>query len=71
MSSVMEVLSMDIMGELDIHGHYCNVLCMDCTKVGIFQEASQIVLCSFLQSYDHMHLEAQVIFPDFLNNLAD
>ena len=48
---------MDMVDELDILGHYCNKLHMDCTKVGIFQEASQIVICSFLQSQDHVHLE--------------
>ena len=66
----MEVLSMDMMGKLDILGHYCNALCMDRVKVGIFQEASQIVLCIFLQSYD-MQLEAQVILPYFLGNFTD
>ena len=44
---------------------------MDCTKVGVFQEADQIVLCSFLQSHDHMHLEAQIIFTDVLGNFVD
>ena len=67
----MELLSMDMMGELDIPGHYCNALCVDCAKVGIFQEAGQIVLCSFLQSYDHAHLEAQVILPYFLGDISD
>ena len=47
----MEVLSTDMMGELDILGYYCDVLHVDHAKVGIFQEASQIVLCRFLKSY--------------------
>ena len=46
MSLKMEVLSMDIMGELDILGHYCNVLCVGHAKVGILQETGQIVFCS-------------------------
>ena len=62
---------MDMMGELDILGHYCNTLLVDCTKVGILQEASQIVLCSFLQSQEYMHLEAQVIFTNFLGDFTD
>ena len=62
---------MDMMGELDIIGHYCIAPPVDCAKVGIYLEASQIVLCSFLQSQDHTHLEAQVIFTNFLGNFAD
>ena len=31
----------DMIGKLDILGHYCNALHMDHAKVGIFQEASQ------------------------------
>ena len=71
MRSKMEVLSMDKMDELDILGHYCNTLWVDHTKVGILQEASQKVLCSFLQSQDHVYLEVQVIFTNFLVNFAD
>ena len=44
---------------------------MDCTKVGVFQEANQIVLCSFLQSQDHTHLEAQIVFTNIFGNFAD
>ena len=44
---------------------------MDHEKVGIFQEADQIVLCSFPQSQDHVHLEVQVIFTNFLGNFVD
>ena len=37
---------------------------VDHTEVGIFQEANQICLCSFLQSQNGMHLEAKYcIFP--------
>ena len=67
----MEVLSTDMMGELDILGHYCNALHADCTKVSILQKAGQIILCSFLQSQDHTHLEVQIIFANFLGNFVD
>ena len=41
----MEVLSTNMMSELDILGHYGNMFHVDPTKVGIIQEAGQIVLC--------------------------
>ena len=66
MSLVLEVFSTDTMSELDILGHYGNALCVDCAKVRILQEASQILLCSLLQSQDHMHLELQIIFATSL-----
>ena len=50
----MEVLSTNMMGKLDILRHYSNAFHMDHAKVGILQEASQIVVCSFLQSHDHV-----------------
>ena len=62
---------MDTMGKLDVLGHYCNMLYLDHAKVGILQEAGQIVLCSFLQSKDCMHMEAQVIFTNFLGDFVD
>ena len=66
MSLEMEVLSTNTMGELDILGHYCNVLCVHLAKVGFLQEGSQIVHYRFLQSQDCVHLEVQVIFTNLL-----
>ena len=64
--SIMEVLSADMTGQLDIFWHYCDVFLMDGTQVRVFQEAGQIVFCHFLQHHDHAHLEAQVISSAFL-----
>ena len=44
---------------------------MDHTKVNVFQEANQKVLCSFLQSQDHMPLEVQIILANFLGDFRD
>ena len=44
---------------------------MDHAEVCILQEASQVILCSFLQSHDHMHLEAQVNLSYVLGYFTD
>ena len=44
----MEVLSVDMMGQVDIFGHYCNAFCMDGAQMGVFQKASQVVFHCFL-----------------------
>ena len=44
---------------------------MDHAKVGILQEASQIILCSILQSHNYVHLEVQIIFTNFLGDFMD
>ena len=54
------------MDQLNIYGQICNVFHVDGAQVGIFQEASQVILCCFLQHHDHMHLEVQVISPTFV-----
>ena len=37
----------------------------------VFSRASQAVLCSFLQSHDHMHLEVQVILSYIVGNFTE
>ena len=59
-----------MMGQLNIFEHDHNTFSMDGTQVGIFQEASQVLPCCFLQCHDHMHLEAQVIPPTFFGYFA-
>ena len=52
---------MDMACELNkCFGHdHDDVSCMDwCRDLCILQESNQVKLCSFLQSHDHMHLEA-------------
>ena len=66
---VVEVLSVDTIGQLNIFGHDHNAFCVDDTQVGIFQEASQVIPCCFLQCHDCTHLEVQVISPKFLGYL--
>ena len=63
---IVEVLSADMMGQLDVFWHYGGVFCMDSTQVGVFQEASQIISCCFLQHHDCTHLEVQIIPFTFL-----
>ena len=67
----MEVLSIDMTGQLDIVGNYCDAFCMDGTQVGIVQGAGQVILCCFLQCHDHMHLEVQVISSPFFGYCAN
>ena len=44
---------------------------MDGTQVGIFQEASYVILHCFLQHHDCMHLEVQVISLTFLGSFMN
>ncbi len=43
---------------------------MDCAQVGVFEEADQVALASFLQSHDRSALEPQVSL-EVLRNLSD
>ena len=42
------VLSMDMVGQLDVFRHYCYMLSLYGTQVSIFQEASQVVFGSIM-----------------------
>ena len=52
-----KVLSVDMMGQLHVFAHYGYMLGMYSTQVGILQNASYIVFCSFLEPQNDPYLK--------------
>ena len=67
----MEILSTNVLGQLNIFGHNCYPFSVYGTEVHIFQEQDQICLCSFLQTQNSLHLEVHIIFAHNLGYLVD
>ena len=44
------LLSPDSSGQLDVLGHDGDLLCMDGTQVGVFEQPHKIGLCCFLKT---------------------
>ena len=53
-------LASNTAGQLDVLGHDGHSLGVDCTEVGILEEANQVGLGGFLQRHDCRGLESQV-----------
>jgi hypothetical protein len=53
-------LSSDSAGQLDVLGHDCDSLGVDCTQVGIFEEPDQVGFSRLLQGQHCLALEPQV-----------
>ena len=60
-----------MVGQLDILWHKGYTFHMHSTQVGVFQEASKVILCCLLQHHDHLHLEVQIKPPIILGYLPD
>ena len=65
------LLSMIMVGQVDVFRHYGYMLSIYSTQVSIFQEDGQIVFDSLLQHLDCAHLEAQIMCPICLCHLAE
>ena len=57
------LLPTDLACLLDVFGHYCYVLDMYSTHVGACKEVHHVVFNSFLDWFDGIHLELEVISP--------
>jgi hypothetical protein len=60
----------DTASELNILGHDCHTLGVDCTQVGILEKTDQVRLSSLLEGEDSSRLETKVRF-EVLSNLAN
>ena len=58
--SILRALAADAAGELDILRHDGNALRVDCAEAGIFEEADEVGLGSFLEGEDGRALEAEI-----------
>ena len=58
--SILRALAADAAGELDILRHDGNALRVECAEVGIFEEADEVGLGSFLEGEDGRALEAEI-----------
>ena len=63
-------LAADPPGQLDVLGHDGHPLGMDCTQVGVLEEAHQVCLTGLLKSHHSRALEPQVSL-EILSNLSD
>ena len=57
-------------GKLDVFGHNCHSLSMDCAQVGVFEQTHQVGLTSLLQSHHGRALEPKVRLK-VLSNLTN
>jgi hypothetical protein len=67
-------LASDATGQLDIRGHDGHTLGVDCTQVGVLEEADQVGLGRFLQGQDSLALEAKIsleILGDLTNQALE
>ena len=65
------VLSTDMVGQLDVFGHYGYTLSVYSAQVGVPGEASWIILSGLLQCLNHVYLKMQIILPTGLGNFVD
>jgi hypothetical protein len=56
--------------ELDVLGHNCNTLGVNCTQIGVLKEAHKVSLSSLLKGQDSRRLESEVSL-EILGNLAN
>ena len=66
----LSTFATDTAGELDVLGHNGDTLGVDGAQVGVFEEADEVSLGSFLESHNSGGLESEVSF-EVLSDLTD
>ena len=66
----LESLTSDSSGKSKIFGHDCDSLSVNCTKVGVFEEADKVGFSGFLESKDSRALESELLL-ELVSNLSD
>jgi hypothetical protein len=66
----LSTLASDAPSELDVLGHDRHTLGVDCTEVGVLEEADEVGLACLLQGHDGRALETQVGL-EVLSDLTD
>ena len=69
--SILRALAADAAGELDILRHDGNALRVECAEVGIFEEADEVGLGSFLEGENRRALEPKWFSDQGLEVLGD